>query len=259
MPSCIPAGFFNGDGDDGSASGPEEDSPEVAARIVFSPFKRSLSSWLNGIQFGASATYANIDPLNIDLKVKSTGMVGTDTSLYVLTHNTKFGVIQDVDSRRRIGVEAAWAVGPVLFQGEYFSLTYSDLEASGDHPADAEFSTWYASAMWCLTGEHPILSKGVVKPIYPNHFFNPEAGTWGAFCLAARIEHFDGDENWINPASYVSVDRGGRIQRGNELGAFPHGPDCPRLHPHRSFQPDPGAGAARRIGRLYRLGECHHL
>jgi phosphate-selective porin OprO/OprP len=199
-------GFFNGDGDDGSASGPEEDSPEVAARIVFSPFKRSLSSWLNGIQFGASATYANIDPLNIDLKVKSTGMVGTDTSLYVLTHNTKFGVIQDVDSRRRIGVEAAWAVGPVLFQGEYFSLTYSDLEASGDHPADAEFSTWYASSMWCLTGEHPILSKGVVKPVYPNHFFNPEAGTWGAFCLAARIEHFDGDENWINPASYVSVE-----------------------------------------------------
>ncbi|MBC2743844.1 MAG: hypothetical protein HGJ93_12555 [Desulfosarcina sp.] len=200
------AGLFNGDGDDGSASGPEEDSPEAAARITFSPFKRALSPWLNGIQFGASATYAKIDPLNVDLRVKSTGMVGTDRSLYVLTHNTKFGVIQDVGSRQRIGIEAAWAVGPVIFQGEYFTLTYTDLETAGDNPADADLASWYASAMWCITGEKPILSKGIVKPIYPNNFFNPQEGTWGALCLAARVEHFSGDENWINPASYVSVE-----------------------------------------------------
>ena len=199
-------GFFNGDGDDGSATGPEEDSPEVAARIVFAPFKRSLYPWLNGIQLGASATYAQIDPLNVDLRVKSTGMVGTDRNLYVLTHNTKFGVIQEVDSRQRVGIEAAWAVGPVIFQGEYFTLTYTGLEASGDNPPDADFSSWYASAMWCITGERPVLSHGVLKPIYPNNFFNPQEGTWGAFCLAARIDHFNGDENWINPASYVSVE-----------------------------------------------------
>ncbi len=200
------AGIFNGDGDDGSASGPEEDSPEAAARIVFSPFKRSLSPWLNGLQIGASATYAQIDPINIDLRVKSTGMIGTDTNLYVLTHNTKFGVIYDVDSRQRYGVEAAWAIGPVILQGEYFSLTYSDLETAGDNPADAEFSSWYGSATWCITGEQPILSKGRLKPIYPDHFFDPDQGTWGAFCLAARYEHFNGDENWINPVSYVSVE-----------------------------------------------------
>lgn len=199
------AGLFNGDGDDGSASGSEEDSPEVAARITFSPFKQSLSPWLGGIQFGASATYAKIDNLNVNLRVKSTGMVGTDTNLYVLTHNTKFGVIQDVGGRQRFGVEAAWAVGPVIFQGEYFALSYTDLEASGDNPADADFSSWYASAMWCITGERPVFSKGVVKPIYPDRFFDPENGTWGALCLAARIEHFNGDENWINPAAYVSV------------------------------------------------------
>ncbi len=200
------AGLFNGDGDDGAASGPEEDGPEIAARIIFSPFKRSSFPWLNGIQFGASATYAEIDPLNVDLKVKSTGMVGTDRNLYLLTHNTKFGVIQDVRSRQRLNVEAAWAIGPVLIQGEYFTLTYADLEATGDNPVDADFSSWYAGVMWCVTGEKPILSKGVVEPIYPNHFFNPQEGTWGALCLAARVEHFSGDENWINPASFVSVE-----------------------------------------------------
>lgn len=200
------AGFFNGDGDDGSASGPEEDSPEVAGRIVFAPFKNSLNPWLNGFQAGFSGTYAQIDPLNVSLKVKSTGMLGTDLNAYVLTHNTKFGVIQDADRRHRIGIEAAYTVGPVIFQGEYFNLVYSGLEASGENPDDAEFSSWYASAMWCITGERPILSKGIVKPIYPNRFFNPQEGTWGAFCLAARMDHFKGDEDWINPAASVSVE-----------------------------------------------------
>lgn len=199
------AGLFNGDGIDGSTSGPEADSPEVACRLVLSPFKRSLSPWLNGIQIGVSGTYAQIDPLNLNLRVKSTGMVGTDTSLYALTHNTKFGVIQDIDSRQRIGLEAAWAIGPVIFQGEYFSLLYSDIVASGANPADASFSDWYLSAMWCLTGEKPILSKGILMPIFPDAFFNPEANTWGAVFLAARYDHFNGDEKWINPDAYVSV------------------------------------------------------
>lgn len=198
-------GCFNGDGDDGAASGPEEDSPEAAVRVTVCPFKSSLSPWLKGIHLGASATYAQIDPLNVDLRVKSTGMVGTDRNLYVLSHNTKFGVIQDVGSRQRLGIEAAWALGPLILQSEYFAFTYTDLETSGDNPSDADFSSWYASAMWCLSGERPILYKGIVQPIYPDRFFNPQEGTWGAFCLAARFEHFSGDKDWINPVSYVSV------------------------------------------------------
>lgn len=87
------------------------------------------------------------------------------------------------------------ATGPVIFQGEYVTLSYTDLEASGDNPPDADFSSWYAGVAWCITGERPVLSQGVVKPIYPNNFFNPQAGTWGALCLAARSDHFHGDEN----------------------------------------------------------------
>jgi phosphate-selective porin OprO/OprP len=111
-----------------------------------------------------------------------------------------------VEERQRFGAEAAWAVGPLIFQGEYIRLRYTDLEAVGENPDDAIFSSWYASAMWCLTGETPLLSGGRVKPIYPNRFFNPREGTWGALCLAVRREHFSGDPDWINPASYVSVE-----------------------------------------------------
>jgi phosphate-selective porin OprO/OprP len=199
------AGLFNGDGDDGAASGAEEDNPEAAARIVISPFKKSGSNWFKHFQVGASATYAQIDNLNVNLRVKSTGMFGTGTNLFELTHNTKFGVIHDVGSRHRFGLEAAWHLGSLLFQGEYFSLTYTDLEASGDNPPDADFSSWYAGVLWCITGEAPMLGKGIVHPIYPSQFFDPQNGTWGAFCLAARVERFSGDHDWINPVSFVSV------------------------------------------------------
>jgi phosphate-selective porin OprO/OprP len=199
-------GVFNGDGDDGSTSGLEEDVPEAAGRLVFSPFKRSSIGWLNQFQVGASATYAHIDPINIDVSVKSTGMIGTLKRLYWLTHNTKFGVIQDVEARQRFGAEAAWAVGPLIFQGEYIHLRYTDMVAAGENPENADFSSWYASATWFLTGERPLLSGGRVKAIYPKRFFNPREGTWGALGLAVRREHFSGDPDWINPASYVSVE-----------------------------------------------------
>jgi len=200
------AGLFNGDGDDGESSGVEQDTPEAAGRLVFSPFKRSMSPWINGFQIGASATYAQIDPSNINLMVKSTGMAGSNRGVYTLIHSTKFGIIRDAGERQRFGLETAWAVGPVLLQGEYMRLQYTDLESAGDNPPDANFSSWYASVMWCLTGEKPLLSKGWVKPIYPDRFFNPDEGTWGAFCLAGRVEQFNGDKDWINPVSYVSAE-----------------------------------------------------
>jgi phosphate-selective porin OprO and OprP len=197
-------GLFNGDGDDGATAGAEHDDPEFAGRIVATPFK-SISNTFKSLQFGVSGTYAEIDIINVNLRVQSTGMIGTDSYLYSLTHNTKFGVIQQVGNRLRLGAEAAWAIGPVLFQGEYIQLKYTDIQAAGANPSEAEFSSWYGSIAWCLTGESQTLAEGVVQPIYPRRFFNPEAGTWGAFCLAVRLEHFTGDEEWINPSANTSV------------------------------------------------------
>jgi phosphate-selective porin OprO and OprP len=71
-------GLFNGDGDDGSAAGAEHDEPEIAGRIAVTPFK-SISNPLKSLQFGVSGSYAQIDTINVNLRVQSTGMVGTDT------------------------------------------------------------------------------------------------------------------------------------------------------------------------------------
>jgi phosphate-selective porin OprO/OprP len=198
-------GLFNGDGDDGSTRGSYHDEPEFAARLVVKPFSATSSGWIKSLQIGGSATYAKIDVANVDLKVKSTGMAGSTRNLYVLGHDTKFGVLQEVDERVRGGLEIAWAFGPFLVQGEYMRLKYKGLTPAGKSPRDAEFSSWYASIAYCLTGEHQVLTGGRVKPIYPQRFFNPSEGTFGALCLAARVDHFSGDETWINEDAYVSV------------------------------------------------------
>ena len=198
-------GVFNADGDDGTARGNQSDEPEGVARFVVAPFKPTSISWLRNLQFGTSFSYADIELANLEFKVKSAGMNGTPYSIYALSHDTKFGVLQDVGTRQRFGLEAAWAWKSIALQGELIKLKFTDLEPAGRAPADADFSSWYASAAVCLTGEHLVLSNGVMNPVYPQRNFNPTEKTWGAFLLAARVEHFDGDPDWITDSAYVSV------------------------------------------------------
>lgn len=198
-------GLFNGDGDDGSAGGNEQDSPEVTGRLVVLPFKNSMNDWIRGLHVGGSAGFAKIDTLNINLKVKSSGMAASDLNVYGLSHNTKFGVIQDVDSRVRAGLEAAWSCGPVGFAGEMVHLTYRGMTPVGRPSSDADFNAWYGAVLWNATGEPVSFANGELQPVYPRTFFNPDENTWGAVSLGARIEHFKGDEDWINEAAHVSV------------------------------------------------------
>jgi len=199
-------GAFNGNGIDGSASGSEEDSPELTGRIVLKPFSFTDNTILSPVQLGLSASRSRIDIVNVDLKVKTTGMVGLSTrNVYVLNYATKFGVLQDVDSRTRLGMDGAWVYGPFALTGEYMHLTYSGLKTSSHPSSDADFSDWYVSMALCLTGEHFSLAGGVVNPIVPAKFFNPGEGTFGALILALRSDHFKGDEDWIAPDAYVST------------------------------------------------------
>lgn len=201
---CYGLGVFNGDGDDGSSRGNEEDSPEITGRVVAAPLRNTAWPAVNGLQLGVSASFAKIETLNVNLKVKSSGMATSDLSVFTLTHDTKFGVLQDVDSRVRAGVEALWAIGPVALMGEYIRLTYRDLEAVGENPADALCDAWYAAIVWNMTGEAVLVDNGTLQPVYPHRFFNPDEETWGAFCLGIRAEHFKGDKDWINPDAFVS-------------------------------------------------------
>ncbi len=199
------AGLFNGDGNDGSDSGNQQDAPEATGRLVAAPLKHVGPDWLKNLQIGGSASYANINRANVDLTVKTTGMVSTGRNIFVLNANTKFGVLYDVDNRLRGGLEVAWSWGPMALAGEMIYLRYTDLVPSDGIARDADFSSWYVSGLWCLTGEQPMLRNGAFAAIYPDHFFYPSENTWGAVYLSVRMDRFYGDEDWINPAAFVSV------------------------------------------------------
>lgn len=214
-------GLFNGDGDDGETRGSENDESEIAGRLVVQPLANSSHFWLRGIQLGASASSGQIDTLNVNLRVKSTGMWGTNRNLYQLTHNTKFGVLTDAGQRLRYGAEATWAMGPVLLAAEYMQLTYSDLKVSGQPNRDAQFSSAYASLAWCVTGEHFSLQRGALQAVHPNRYFNPEEGSWGALVLAVRYDHFNGDKNWITSDANVSVEQANALSAAANWVLFP--------------------------------------
>lgn len=199
-------GLFNADGEDTAGSGDDQDDPEVIGRLVVSPFAGADDTdWLKNFQFGGSATYAKINLSDLSLTVKSAGMVDTSRNIYKLGHDTKFGVIQDVDDRWRIGAEAAWAWKSLACQAEYIRLTYTSLKPAGSKAQDADFSSWYVSMLYFVTGEQLTFSKGVMDPFPPKNPFNVSAGNYGAFGIAARYDHFEGDKDWINPAAFVSV------------------------------------------------------
>jgi len=214
-------GVFNGDGRDGSEGTSEEDDPELAGRVTLQPFAGMGEGLLRGLMVGASGTWASIDTQNIDLSVKSTGMFGTSRNLYTLSHNTKFGVVQDVKDRLRVGAEAAWALGPALISGEYARMAYRDMVPVGGARSDAVLSSWYAQAAWSLTGEHFAVAGGRLKPVTPERYFNPEEGTWGAMVLAARYNRFNGDETWINPSAHVSVEEADQVSLALSWFPFP--------------------------------------
>ncbi|MGA1792148.1 MAG: porin, partial [bacterium] len=198
-------GLFNGDGIDGSSRGGQSDEPELAGRLIFRPFIIMPCSWLKSFQIGGSGTHAHIDLTNVNLEVQSTGMAGTNRNIYVFNANTKFGVLKGVRRRQRWALESAWVLRGMAVQGEYIHFRYTDLEPSGGVPQDGEFSSWYASTLFCLTGESFEMKDGRLNPIRPRKDFDPESGTYGAFVFALRIEHFTGDETWITKNAFVSV------------------------------------------------------
>jgi phosphate-selective porin OprO/OprP len=198
-------GAFNGDGIDGAGRGNQEDSPELTGRLALKPFTSLDAPLLSQAQVGFSACTARIDTVNVPLKVKTTGMVGLTRNVYVLSHDTKFGVLRNVDTRTRLGMDGAWAYGPFALTGEYTHLKYTGLETASHPKSSANISDWYVSAALCLTGEGLSLSGGVVNPVQPSAFYDPLRRTWGAFILAVRTDHFNGDEDWITPDAHVSA------------------------------------------------------
>jgi phosphate-selective porin OprO/OprP len=127
----------------------------------------------------------------------------------------------------RFGLEGILAWNNFKVQGEYSDASYKARSqgATGLSGTDylyasemkADVKTWYAEALWLVTGEKYADSykNGVFSSFKPKNEFDIDKGQWGAIELAFRAEGYD-----VDNATFTGA--GGRIQgstRGAEAGA----------------------------------------
>jgi len=100
-----------------------------------------------------------------------------------------------IDSRHTTvyGVEGAFQAGPAMIEGEYFKYKIDRRLTTAAIIPDPSFSGWYVQGSWVLTGESRVYNPVEARFDAPklNYSFNPEAGTWGAFEVAARYSDLD--------------------------------------------------------------------
>jgi phosphate-selective porin OprO/OprP len=102
-----------------------------------------------------------------------------------------------------------------VIEGEWFRYKIDRRITGAVVPPDPRFTGWYVQGSWILTGEPRVYNPVEARFDAPrlNYNFNPAAGTWGAFELAARYS--DLDLNYregapgTTPAAALGAVRGG--------------------------------------------------
>lgn len=94
-----------------------------------------------------------------------------------------------------LGAEAGLTTHNFMIEGEYFNYRIDRRNATNPliAPSDPHFSGWYVTGVWVLTGESRAYNPAEARfdAPKPNYNFNPAAGTWGAFEIAARYSDLD--------------------------------------------------------------------
>jgi phosphate-selective porin OprO and OprP len=145
---------------------------------------------IKNFQLGGSFAYARLDTSDLNVDIDTPGR----TTFFEVNSRAKFRVIQDVDDRRRFGFEMAYACGPLVLMGEYIRNDYHELLLSDDEMFDFSMKGWYAGMLLMLTGEKPVISRGVLQKIKPKQNFDIKERKWGAWGIGFRYEQFEADQ-----------------------------------------------------------------
>jgi phosphate-selective porin OprO/OprP len=92
--------------------------------------------------------------------------------------------------RKRTAAETSLAFNQFKLQGEWLSTNYQTLSGT---PFDRDIDTYYAEAMWLITGEKyaDAYRNGAYGAIKPNRAFKKGTDGWGAWELGVRYSKFD--------------------------------------------------------------------
>jgi phosphate-selective porin OprO/OprP len=196
----------------GSTIGAPQSFDEQTAwigRVAVAPF--ASNDWL--AHFGLNAQYV-IQPSDMGaaasprypVQLRDRPELRLDATRLVDT-----GAI-DVEHVTVLGAEAAFSMRNLLIESEAFRYEL-DRRTGAAALGDPEFSGWYVQGSWMLTGETRPYGAGDARFEGPklNYNFNPQAGTWGAWELAARYSVLDLNhrEGAFGAATPVGGVRGG--------------------------------------------------
>jgi phosphate-selective porin OprO/OprP len=127
----------------------------------------------------------------------------------------------DARSASVYGAEAGLTFRNFLIESEYFKYKI-DRRVTGTTPlSNPDFSGFYVQGVWVLTGESRPYNPAEARFDAPkqSYNFNPAAGTWGAFELAARYSDLDLNYNAGSAGVAAAPDaiRGG-VQKVSSVG-----------------------------------------
>jgi phosphate-selective porin OprO and OprP len=168
-------GVFRRDGDNARTPQTRGGRRAVAGRVVVAPFFSSGTPALAALEIGGAVVTSRLDDV--------LGLRGRTTFGEGVFFDRVF-----VNGRRwRRGVEAAWALGPASFSGEYMTVSDQrlDMGPAGEALPHITGSGWYVAGAWVLTGER---KDGRVNP--EHSLFGDGRG---ALELVARVERLSFD------------------------------------------------------------------
>ena len=191
---------------------PFDEQNAMIGRATIAPF--SAANWLAhlGVNYqyvihpndaGAAATPRYAAQLRDRPELRLDGARLVDTGAIHSRHTTV------------LGLEGAFQTGPVVIEGEYFRYKIDRRITTAVNPPNPHFAGYYVMGSWMLTGEsrvyNPVEARFDAPKLKRN--FDPKAGTWGAFELAARYSDLDLNYRQgapgTTPAAAIGAVRGG--------------------------------------------------
>ncbi|HUS35300.1 MAG TPA: porin [Verrucomicrobiae bacterium] len=194
-------GAFNGVANGGSGDYETfDDEKDIVARVFATPFKDSNVDAIRGLGFGVAGTFGNQEG-----SLRGFVSAGQQTMFSYNPANVGTNQVTVVADGEhwRIAPQTYYYYGPFGIFGEYI---ISNQKVRKNNPT--EFATfrnaaWSVSASYFLTGE-----DNSFKAVTPKRPFKPSEGGWGAFELAARVQHIDIDDRvfplYANPNTSTS-------------------------------------------------------
>jgi len=203
-------GVLDGVNDNAVIENDTDDELEYNVHLLISPFKRGALKRLGDLAVGGAATAGRTVGLAATPGLPQLRSEGQAQIVRYATGADEASTARLAGWRSRLAAHVYYYGGPVGVLAEYVRNQQTvTLQGNG---ARLTNQAWQLAASVALTGDHP--SYRGLKPRQP---FDPAAGTWGAFELAARYAELRIDpdtysKSFANPSN--SVERARAVTLG---------------------------------------------